>query len=247
MWLKTYSLRAILFAMREEEIRIMRQNEGKGALIMAIILLGLLPVLVVACGSLSERGDTETPLERTSSPQEEPQQADLSSPQPGIGGQDQTVNPHTPPPSAESPTVASSPPSTPENAGQSELSSLTLELEIPAEFQVGQPVPLKLKLRNTSQQPVELILGGRPPYDFVVTKQDGIEIWRWSHGQAIQAILEVRTLNPGEELEFTTEWQQLDNAGAPIRPDTYFVRGVLNSDPPQKLETEPKQLIITSP
>lgn len=63
--------------------------------------------------------------------------------------------------------------------------------------------------------------------------------------QAIQPILELKTLKPGEELEFGAEWDQLDNDGDPIPGGTYFVRGVLNTEPPQKLETEPKRLIIS--
>jgi len=123
--------------------------------------------------------------------------------------------------------------------------SLALWLEAKSEVRVGETADLKLKVRNSSDRLVELTLGGRPAYDFVVTKPDGMEVWSWLHGQVIQDILELKTLNPGEELEFAAEWEQVDNEGNPVPPGTYLVRGVLNTEPPQKLETEPKQLIIS--
>jgi len=122
--------------------------------------------------------------------------------------------------------------------------SLAFGLEVPAGARVGTPVPLTLKLRNTSHRSVELTLGGRPAYDFVVTTPDGLEVWRWSHGQAIQAILELKTLRPGEELVFTAEWAQRDNEGRSVPAGTYWVRGVLNLEPPVQLETEPQSLSI---
>jgi hypothetical protein len=123
-------------------------------------------------------------------------------------------------------------------------SALTIWLEVPAEVRAGEIVPLKLKLKNSSDRPVELTLGGRPAYDFVVARPGGTEIWRWLHGQEIQAILEQKALSPGEELEFAAEWGQKDNTGTQVQPGSYFVRGILNLEPPQKLETEPKPLIV---
>jgi hypothetical protein len=133
----------------------------------------------------------------------------------------------------------------PKDGTGSEAPSVAFGLEVPAEVRAGTPVPLTLTLQNTSNRPVALTLGGRPAYDFVVTQSDGLEVWRWSHGQAIQAILELRTLKPGETVAFAATWGQRDNAGTPIPTGTYQVRGVMNLDPPEKLETEPKSLRIS--
>jgi hypothetical protein len=122
--------------------------------------------------------------------------------------------------------------------------SLEFWLEVPASVRVGTPVPLTVKLQNTSNRPVELSFSGRPAYDFVVTKPDGLEVWHWSHGQAIQAILELKTLKPGEAVEFAEAWGQRDNEGKPVPSGTYWVRGILNLEHPAKLETEPKSLSI---
>ena len=78
------------------------------------------------------------------------------------------------------------------------MPALTLGLEVPASVRIGTPVSLKVTVQNTNKRPVALTLGGRPPYDVVVTTPDGQEVWRWSHGEAIQAILERKTLKPGE-------------------------------------------------
>jgi hypothetical protein len=126
-----------------------------------------------------------------------------------------------------------------------EAPSLVLRLEVPADVRVGQPVPLTLKLQNTSKHPVELPFSGRPAYDFVVTRPDGMEVWSWSHGQAIQAILEFKTLKPGEALEFAAAWEQRDNEGQPVPSGTYRVQGILRLEPPEKLATEPKSLSIS--
>lgn len=124
---------------------------------------------------------------------------------------------------------------------KSQSGSLVLQLVAPAQVAAGKPVPLRLTLTNTGKEPAEAILGGRPPFDFIVT-QDGREVWRWAEGQAIQMILETRTLGPGEKLEYSAEWP---STGAPPSPGRYLARGVLNMDPPEKLETSPQEIVVT--
>jgi hypothetical protein len=90
------------------------------------------------------------------------------------------------------------------------------------------------------------MLGGRPPSDFVVIAPDGAEVWRWSTDQVIQAILEMKTLQPGEQLEYTAEWPARDKRGNLVSPRRYTLKGVLNMDPPEKLETSPRELLLVS-
>ncbi len=124
--------------------------------------------------------------------------------------------------------------------------SLILQLDAPAEAPAGTAVRLKLTLRNSGKQPVSVMLGGRPPSDFVVTAPDGAEVWRWSTDQVIQAILEMKTLQPGEQLEYSAEWPARDSRGTLVSPGRYKVRGVLNTDPPEKIETSPKELVLVN-
>jgi Intracellular proteinase inhibitor len=121
-----------------------------------------------------------------------------------------------------------------------------LSLEAPDEVEAGQTVNLKLIWRNLTDRPVELTLGGRPAYDFVVTTNEGKEMWRWLAGQTVQDILEIKTVDPGQKLEFMLDWQPVDQAGAALPPGHYMVQGILNLEPPAVLKTKPRPLIIGS-
>lgn len=129
------------------------------------------------------------------------------------------------------------------------LQSLALWLKVPAEVQAGETVPLKLKVKNTGKCTFKLSLGGLPAYDFVVTKLDGTEVWRWLYGQPIRLAIVEKILQPSEELAFRANWNQRDNDGNPVPPGTYFVQGVLTvlpdgKVPSQQLKTERERLII---
>ncbi len=119
-----------------------------------------------------------------------------------------------------------------------------LSLEAPDEVEAGQTVNSKLIWQNLTDKPVELILGGRPAYDFVLTSSEGKEIWRWRDGQTVQEILEIKTMDPGQKLEFTSEWRLVDQSGAELPPGRYTLHGILNLDPPTVIKTKPQPLII---
>jgi|GEM_PF-1601473 len=133
-------------------------------------------------------------------------------------------------------------------------SPLALRLEVPTEvtlwafgeyvpLKLGRNVLLKLKVKNRGDQPMALTFRGHPAYDFVVSTNDGVEVWRWSQKQFVQPIYERRILQPGEELEFAAVWDQRDSQGRPVSSGRYEVRGVLYLEPGQ-LETEPVSLAI---
>lgn len=130
--------------------------------------------------------------------------------------------------------------------GSARSDSLALQLDAPAQAAVGSPMRLTLTLRNITQRPTQVMLGGRPPYDFALTSADGAKSWQWSDDHAVQMILETRTLEPGEQLEYEAEWLVKDRSGNAPPPGRYLVRGVLNMDPPDKLETTPRELVLTS-
>lgn len=103
---------------------------------------------------------------------------------------------------------------------------------------------IRLWGRNRSDRPITLAFGSRPVHDIVVTKGDGTEVWRWSHSKVFSQVPKVKTLNPHEQFEFATEWDQRNNEGQLVPPGTYWVRGMLYFEPEQKLETKPERLII---
>ena len=128
------------------------------------------------------------------------------------------------------------------------LSTIDYSLEVVSQAPYGEKVRMKLTLRNVSDAPVGFVLGGRPPYDFVVSTADGEQVWHWKCAKIIDQPLDGKTLKPGEELEFVGEWEQVDNRGEPVPPGTYWVRGGLNLGPPdKKLVTETHELKVQVP
>lgn len=121
---------------------------------------------------------------------------------------------------------------------------LTLRLDAPTEARANAAIPLKLTLRNSGTEPAQVMLGGRPPYDFVIRAADGARVWRWSEGQAVQMILETRTLRPGEQIVYELQWTIKDREGAFLPPGRYRLRGMLNMDPPETMETAPQELAV---
>ena len=124
------------------------------------------------------------------------------------------------------------------------LSTIDYSLEVMSQAPYGETMRTKLTLRNVSDGTVNLVLGGRPPYDFEVTTPDGQQVWHWNCGKIIEEPLDSKTLEPGEELEFIGEWEQVDNRGESVPPGAYLVRGVLNLEPPEKLVTETHKLDV---
>ena len=130
------------------------------------------------------------------------------------------------------------------NPGEEFLDAIDYSLEAVSKSPYGDTVSMKLKLRNTSDEPVQFFTGDRPPHDFVVTTSDGEEVWHWQCAKIILFPLDRKTLEPGEELEFTGEWEQVDNRGKPVPPGTYLIRGVLKMESPERLVTPPHKLRV---
>ena len=137
---------------------------------------------------------------------------------------------------------------------------LVLWVEVPSEVRWGEAVPLTLKIKNISHHPI--VLGhASPAYNFIVTKPDGSEVWRWATG--LLDVILTTSVGPGEVIEFPAEWDQLelkwDEQSGPIKgdfvpPGTYWIQGILHGNIFEKvyqgeaeyLKTKPKQLVITS-
>ena len=124
------------------------------------------------------------------------------------------------------------------------LRAVDYSLEVEDQVSYGETVQMKLKLRNVSDESITFYLGGGPPHDFVVSTPDGKQVWHWMCAKFTLLALYIRTLEPGEEMEFTGEWEQVDNRGEPVPPGTYVVRGVGHMEPPEKLVTEAHELEI---
>lgn len=106
--------------------------------------------------------------------------------------------------------------------------SLELSLAGPAEVRAGDPVHFTFRARNTASRPLGLYLLGRTPtLDVEVSRATGGLVWRRLEGEIIPAILEVRTLAPGERLEVGADWDQQTRTGSPAGPGEYLARARL--------------------
>ena len=125
------------------------------------------------------------------------------------------------------------------------LSAIDFSMDAPSQISYGDTVRIKLTLRTVGDAPVTYS-HGRPPYDFdlVVSTSGGELVWYWKCGKIWPASLHYRTMEPGEEVEFTGDWEQVDNRGEPVPPGTYLVRGVLEMDGPEAFVTAPMELEV---
>jgi hypothetical protein len=125
------------------------------------------------------------------------------------------------------------------------LSLAALDIVVPTSVRVGDSVPITLRLTNTGSEPTVIHLQGRPvAFDIIITRQDGIPVWRRLEGAVVSAILQVRTLAPGEVIDFSDTWTQKNNSGAAVEPGSYTITGILPTDPPLELRTDPAPIRI---
>jgi hypothetical protein len=126
---------------------------------------------------------------------------------------------------------------------------IRFEIDLPSEVTAGEPVPITLRARNAGDTPVELYLRGREiAFDITVTSATGQIVWRRLEGRTVPAILQIKTLGPGETLELRDVWDQQTSAGTPAEPGLYAVEGTLPGDSrrPRKTPAAPLR-IITGP
>jgi hypothetical protein len=101
---------------------------------------------------------------------------------------------------------------------------------VPPRVAAGAPVPIAIQIRNTADRPVELHLQGRTVvFDLIVSQHDTV-VWRRLEGESVPAILQLRTLAPGEVLELKDAWEQEDRDGRRVGPGEYSVRGEVPTD-----------------
>ncbi len=121
--------------------------------------------------------------------------------------------------------------------------SVAFRVELPPVAHVGEPVPVVLRLTNRTEQPLTLVLQGRPlAFDITIAGPDGATVWQRLEGATVQSILAVRTLAPAESLTFEAVWDGRDRNGAPVPPGRYLVVGRLLTDTPEGLATLPAPL-----
>lgn len=121
-----------------------------------------------------------------------------------------------------------------------------VSLDVPGSVPAGATVPIKLRVRNATDAPLDLYLRGRDvTFDIAVSDSSGDAVWSRLGGEPVQAILQLRTLAPGETLELSHDWDQRSQRGALVTPGRYTVRGTVLTDGTTTLESPPAELEIT--
>jgi intracellular proteinase inhibitor BsuPI len=123
---------------------------------------------------------------------------------------------------------------------------LRFEIDVPPEVRHGAPVQIRLRATNVGTEPLDLHLRGREiAFDITVTAEDGVIVWRRLEGRTVPAILQVKTLRPGESLELGDVWDQQTKAGMAAGPGFYTVAGTFPTDPrrPAKTPIAPLQIV----
>ena len=124
--------------------------------------------------------------------------------------------------------------------------NILVTLHAPKTARVGSAIPITLRIENKSAEPLELYLRGREAtYDFIATASDGELVWRRLEHEIVPAILRVDVLEPGQVVEFRDSWDQRDNAGDPVAPGSYTIRGSVLTDGSATLEAPAIPLRIT--
>lgn len=104
--------------------------------------------------------------------------------------------------------------------------SLRLTLTFRDTVTAGEPVPVTLRAENVTDRRLDLYLTGREvTMDLVVTNTAGDTIWRRLEGEVIPMVLRLESLEPNGSLELTATWPGRDQAGHPVPPGVYHVRG----------------------
>jgi hypothetical protein len=116
--------------------------------------------------------------------------------------------------------------------------SLRVETVAPSRVRAGEPVPITLRLINTTSKPLTLYLRGRTiAFDLTVTRANGEVVWRRLEGETVPAILQVKELAPGEVLELEDTWDQATKLEEPASPGNYTVQGAVLTDQPEPIWT----------
>ena len=123
--------------------------------------------------------------------------------------------------------------------------SLRLRVEMPSDVALGAPVPITLRVENTSARMLTLSVRGRTPtFDVRVIGERGDTVWHRLADQVVPAVVQIRELAPGEALVVGDTWPQRTNRGASAPAGRYAVHATLLTDAPDGIVFPPATLRI---
>lgn len=125
------------------------------------------------------------------------------------------------------------------------VAGVRVSLVAPDTVARGAKVPVVIRVSNTTSAPLDLYLRGRDiAFDITVTDSTQAEVWRRLEGETVLAIIQIKTLGPGETLELSDEWDQRTKSGTPVAAGVYAVRGSVLTDGSSSLVSNEARLVI---
>ncbi len=116
------------------------------------------------------------------------------------------------------------------------VENLRFSLEMPQTlYHEGQPVPLKLSVKNIGTKDVTLKYSQALEYDFVVQKDLNLifssvplDIWRFSTTHPVPGGPHDRVLKPQQSRSYETKWTQVNARGESVGTGRYLITGMVN-------------------
>ena len=129
---------------------------------------------------------------------------------------------------------------------QTHSENLRLKLDVPQTVNTGSTMALDLALSNSGKNEVKFYLDF-PTWDFVIAREDGNEIWRWSTGALSDLVERNRSLGAGVVLRCGYVWDMKDSNEQSVPPGRYFAKGIFKLyDRPQSPENPPNFETVAS-
>jgi len=89
-------------------------------------------------------------------------------------------------------------------------------------YALGEPIKMVLKVFNNTDGRVAFHFNSAQRHDFVITGEEGNEIWRWSGDRAFAMVLSEETLGPDNpEVTYTAQYK------SELSPGCYKITGIL--------------------
>lgn len=128
--------------------------------------------------------------------------------------------------------------------GTSDLKSKGLYYQLKMErtnYSVGEPINVKLLVRNLSASPVTLKFQKNLDFDLTVRKEVNLLfaqvpkiIWKLSETKLVVPQPHIKVIDPGKVVVFTGTWNQQTRDGEPVKPGNYQIIGNLLADDRQE-------------
>ena len=93
-------------------------------------------------------------------------------------------------------------------------------------YRTGEQIAITFRKRNISKQSLALRYPSGQLFDFYISNQQGLELWRWSDGVAQSNIEREIILSPNQAEVMTVVWDQRTKTGQRVSPQRLTIWGV---------------------